>query len=143
MTAQGVGRTTLVVPESAIDVNGHVNNVQYVQWMQDAAMAHSASLGWSTQRFLSLGKTWIIRSHSIEYYHSAYVNETIDILTWVTNFQKIRSLRKYKFIRPEDGVVLASAETVFIFCDLDTGRPITIPPEVRQAYPLVAAEDEP
>jgi len=140
---KGFGTTTLVVPESAIDVNGHVNNVQYVQWMQDAAMNHSASLGWSTERFLSLGKTWIVRSHSIEYYHSAYAGQTINVLTWVAHFQKIRSLRKYKFIRPEDGVVLAKAETLFIFCDLKTGRPMTIPPEVQEAYPIIAPADEP
>ena len=140
---KGIGKTSLVVPESAIDVNGHVNNVQYVQWMQEAAMAHSASLGWPTERFLSLGQTWIIRSHSIEYFHSAYAGESIDILTWVANFQKIRSLRKYKFFRPGDGVVLARAETVFIFCDLNTGRPLSIPSEVQDAYPVIEPESEP
>ncbi len=30
----------IVVPESAIDVNGHVNNVVFVQWMQDVAVRH-------------------------------------------------------------------------------------------------------
>lgn len=140
---EGIGRTTLVVPQTAIDVNGHVNNVQYVQWMQEAAMAHSATLGWPTERFLALGKTWIIRSHTIEYFHSAYAGDKIEILTWVANFHKIRSLRKYKFIRPADETVLASAATVFIFCDLKTGRPISIPPEVQQAYPLILPENEP
>ncbi|MDD2463919.1 MAG: acyl-CoA thioesterase [Desulfobulbus sp.] len=140
---QGIGKTILVVPETAIDINGHVNNVQYVQWMQDAAMAHSASLGWPSERFLSLDKTWIIRTHRIEYFHSAYAGEGINVLTWVANFHKIRSLRKYKFIRPTDGVVLASAETVFIFYDLKKGRPISIPLEVQEAYPIIAPEDEP
>jgi acyl-CoA thioester hydrolase len=138
-----IGSTTLVVPESVIDINGHVNNVHYVQWMQEAAIAHSAALGWSTKRFLDLGRTWIIRSHSIEYFHSAYAGDTLEILTWVASFQKIRSLRKYKFIRPVDGTVLASAATVFIFCDLQTGRPISIPPEVQQAYPVITADKEP
>jgi acyl-CoA thioester hydrolase len=138
-----IGSTTLVVPESVIDINGHVNNVHYVQWMQEAAMAHSAALGWSTERFLDLGRTWIIRSHSIEYFHSAYAGDTLEILTWVASFQKIRSLRKYKFIRPLDGTVLASAATVFIFCDLRTGRPISIPPEVQQAYPVITGDKEP
>jgi len=26
------------IPENVIDENGHVNNVAYVQWMQDAAV---------------------------------------------------------------------------------------------------------
>jgi acyl-CoA thioester hydrolase len=141
MTA--VGTIQLVVPETAIDSNGHVNNVQYVQWMQEAAMAHSAELGWPKERYASIGRTWIIRSHTIEYYHSAYAGETIHILTWVSDFHKIRSLRKYKFYRPEDGVVLATAATLFIFCDLQTGKPVSLPQEVQAAYTVVSQEEEP
>jgi acyl-CoA thioester hydrolase len=117
----------LVVPASAIDANGHVNNVQYVQWMQDAAM----------------GRTWIIRSHTIEYLHSAYAGDALTVYTWVADFQKIRTLRKFRFHRPADDTVLAVAATVFIFCDLHTGRPRTIPPEVLAAYPLVSPDREP
>jgi acyl-CoA thioester hydrolase len=139
----GIGTIELVVPASAIDINGHVNNVQYVQWMQEAAIIHSTRLGWPTERYLALGRTWIIRSHTIEYFHSAYAGETIHILTWVAEFQKIRSLRKYKFYRPTDGTVLAKAATLFIFCDLHTGRPVSIPQEVQTAYTVVAPDDEP
>ena len=53
---RAIGRLEIVVPESAIDRNGHVNNVRYVQWMQDAAEAHSASLGWPTERYAALGR---------------------------------------------------------------------------------------
>ncbi len=138
-----IGRIELVVPEAAIDDNGHVNNVQYVHWMQEAAMAHSAGMGWPRERYAAIGRTWIIRSHSIEYHHSAYAGETIVILTWVADFRKFRSLRKYKFFRPTDQVVLATATTQFIFCDLRTGKPMTIPPEVREAYTVVGPADEP
>jgi len=138
-----IGRIELVVPATAIDLNGHVNNVQYVQWMQDAAMAHSAELGWPQERYAAIGKTWIIRSHAIEYRHSAYLGETLAILTWVADFHKFRSRRKFKFTRPGDGAVLAVAETLFIFCDLHTGKPATIPPEVRDAYTIVDPADEP
>jgi acyl-CoA thioester hydrolase len=138
-----IGQVELVVPEQVIDINGHVNNVQYVQWMQEAAMAHSAELGWPRERYAALGRTWIVRSHAIEYYHSAYAGETINILTWVAEIQKIRSLRKFKFVRPTDQVVLASATTQFIFCDLKSGKPVTIPQEVRAAYTVLDPEVEP
>jgi len=138
-----IGRIELVVPPDTIDVNGHVNNVQYVHWMQEAAMTHSAELGWPSERYLSLGRTWIIRSHTIEYHHSAYAGETIVILTWVADFHKFRSLRKFKFYRPADNVVLAIAATLFIFCDLRTGKPVSIPKEVQEAYTVVGADDEP
>jgi acyl-CoA thioester hydrolase len=138
-----IGTFDLVVPATAIDANGHVNNVQYVQWMQDAAMAHSAELGWPQERYASLGRTWIIRSHSIEYFHSAYAGETITVFTWVSALQKIRSLRKFKFYRTADDTVLATAATLFIFCDLQTGRPVTIPKEAQAVYTRVREEDEP
>ena len=138
-----IGTIHLVVPESVIDTNGHVNNVQYVRWMQEAAMAHSAQLGWPQERYASLGRTWIIRSHTIEYYHSAYAGETITVYTWVSAFEKIRSLRKYKFYRAADDTVLAAAATMFIFCDLRTGRPLHIPKEVQDAYAVVSEQDEP
>ncbi len=138
-----IGTFEFVVPETAIDANGHVNNVQYVQWMQDAAMDHSAALGWPAERYLALGRTWIIRSHAIEYFHSAYAGETITVFTWVSALQKIRSLRKFKFYRATDDTVLATAATLFIFCDLQTGKPVSIPKEAQAVYTLVAKEDEP
>ena len=138
-----IGTFDLVVPATAIDANGHVNNVQYVQWMQDAAMAHSAQLGWPQERYASLGRTWIIRSHSIEYFHSAYAGETITVFTWVSMLQKIRSLRKFKFYRTADDTVLATAATLFIFCDLQTGKPVSIPQEAQAVYTRVREEDEP
>lgn len=138
-----IGELQLVVDQSAIDVNGHVNNVRYIQWMQDAAMAHSASLGWPYERYVSIGSTWIIRSHSIEYFHSSYLGDQLVVNTWVEYIKKFRSLRKFKFYRPADDTVIARAETLFIFCDIETGKPRSIPPEVQQAYTPVSPEEAP
>ena len=52
---KAVFRLEIVVPESTIDANGHVNNVHYVQWMQNAAEAHSAALGWPAARYRAIG----------------------------------------------------------------------------------------
>lgn len=138
-----IGRIELVVPAAVIDLNGHVNNVQYLHWMQEAAMTHSAELGWPQERYAEIGRTWIIRSHTIEYLHSAYAGDRLTLFTWVSSFEKIRSLRRYKFLRQADQTVLATAASLFIFCDLHTGRPLTIPAEIQQAYTVVAPADEP
>ena len=36
-----VYRWEFQVPAAAVDANGHVNNVEYVRWMQEAAVLHS------------------------------------------------------------------------------------------------------
>ena len=35
-----------------IDSNKHLNNVIYVQWMQDIAVMHSDHLGWDLKRYI-------------------------------------------------------------------------------------------
>ena len=54
------------VPDEAVDENGHVNNVMYLQWMQDAAVRHYEAMG-GRQITLDIGATWVVRSHMIEY----------------------------------------------------------------------------
>lgn len=141
MTA--IGELTIEVDDRFIDANRHVNNVQYVQWMQDAAMAHSDSLGWSYKKYVELGSTWVIRSHTIEYLHSTLSGDILTVYTWVSTFRKFRSSRKYKFYRAADDTVIARAETMFIFCDIHTGKPRTIPPEVLESYTIVDDADAP
>jgi acyl-CoA thioester hydrolase len=65
-----------VVPESAVDENGHVNNVMYVQWMQEAAVRHYEAMG-GTQPTQAIGATWVVRSHLVEYLSPAFAGEGI------------------------------------------------------------------
>ncbi len=138
-----IGSLDLVVPQTAIDMNGHVSNVQYVQWMQDAAMAHSAQLGWPHKRYQALGATWVVRSHTIEYRQPSFVGDALTIFTWVSDFSKAQSLRKFKFLRKEDDTLVAVAATSFVFCSITSGKPQAIPREVRDSYTVVPEAEEP
>jgi acyl-CoA thioester hydrolase len=132
----------VTVPENAVDENGHVNNVVYIQWMQDVAVHHSEEAG-CTQATRSTGATWVVRSHTVEYLRPAYIGDTLAVLTWVVNFRRVRSLRRYKFFRPKDNSVIARGETEWVFVDAKIGRPITIPEEVQNTFELVAEDKEP
>ncbi len=120
------------IPASAIDENGHVNNVTYVQWMQDIAVEHYASIGGIEAQ--GPDSTWVIREHRIEYLLPAFEGEEIEIRTWVENIRKVRSLRMYEFVRRSDGKVLVKGETDWVFVDVKTGIPKAIPQEVGQVF---------
>ena len=132
----------VTVPEEAVDTNGHVNHVHYVQWMQDAAISHSEKAQCS-QLTASCGATWVVRAHRIEYLRPAFANDQISVLTWVSNFRKVRSLRKYKFVRVSDGAILAQGETDWVFVDVKSARPKVIPDEVKATFELVPEDKEP
>lgn len=130
------------VPAEAMDRNGHVNNVVYIQWMQDAAIEHARASGCLTATEV-VGAAWVVRTHQIEYLSPAFAGDAIAVLTWVANFKKVRSLRKYKMIRTSDQTVVARAETDWVFVNAKTGRPQIISEAVKISIPVVATEQEP
>ncbi len=123
---------TFIIPRSAIDDNGHVNNVAYVQWMQDIAVEHYASLGGISAQ--GSEATWVVHEHRIEYLLAAFAGEQIEIRTWIENVRRVRSLRQYEFIRKSDGKVLVKGETDWVFVDTKSGRPVAIPIEVVNTF---------
>jgi acyl-CoA thioester hydrolase len=133
----------LTVPDSAIDGQGHVSNLEYVRWMQEAAVAHSAAQGWPRDRYRQLGAGWVVRSHKIEYLQASFAGDEVTVYTWVADFRKIRSLRKYKIVRTTDHQVLAVAETDWAFIALDQRVPRRIPAELAGAFEIVPKDREP
>lgn len=132
--ADRVFRHRFTVPPAAIDENGHVNNVVFVQWMQDVAIAHSDAVG-GTAAMRESGGSWVVRSHQVEYLSPAYAGDGIEVETWVTGFHRVRSLRRYRFVRTSDGKLLARGETDWVFVGAN-GRPRAIPDPVRACFPL-------
>jgi len=123
---------TFIIPQSAIDENGHVNNVAYVQWMQDIAVEHYSSIGGVTAQ--GPNATWVVREHRIEYLLPAFEGEEIEIKTWVENIRRVRSLRKYEFVRKSDAKLLIKGETDWVYVDTKTGRPLPIPENVSSVF---------
>jgi len=106
--------------------------VAYVQWMQDIAVEHYASIGGIQAQ--GPDATWVIREHRIEYLLPAFQGEEIEIRTWVENIRKVRSLRKYEFRRKVDDKVLVRGETDWVFVDAQNGHPLAIPQEVADVF---------
>jgi len=133
MPISNIYTKTFIIPENAIDENGHVNNVAYVQWMQDIAVEHYESIG-GTRPTQLVGATWVVREHRIEYLLPAFAGEAIEIKTWVENIRRVRSLRKYEFMRIADKKTLVKGETDWVFVDVQTGAPRAIPNEVFNVF---------
>jgi acyl-CoA thioester hydrolase len=122
------------VSDGEIDEQGHANNVVYVAWMQDAAIAHSAALGWTAERYQQLGGGWVARSHTIEYLRPAFAGDEIVVETQVADMKKVTSTRVYRIVRRRDGELLAKAETHWVFISYATGKPTRVPAEIARAY---------
>jgi acyl-CoA thioester hydrolase len=125
---------SFTIPKDSIDENGHVNNVMYVQWMQDIAVEHYASIGGIEVQ--GNDATWVVREHKVEYFLPAFEGEEIEIRTWVENIRRVRSLRRYEFVRKSDNKVLVKGETDWVFVDVKTGAPRAVPNEVINVFAI-------
>jgi acyl-CoA thioester hydrolase len=135
-------RYDLKVTKEAIDENGHVNNVEYLRWMQDAAILHSESSG-CTQASKAIGATWVVRTHRIEYFRPAFEGDDLSVLTWVSNFRRVQSVRKYKVLRVADNVVLSEGESNWVYVDAQSGKLRSIPKNVMASFEVVPEDKEP
>ncbi len=118
------------VHDDEIDALGHANNLAYLKWMISAAVAHSAACGWTTERYLESGGGWVVRSHKIEYFSAALANERITVRTWIADFKKVTSLRRYRIVRDSNQTLLAEAETNWAFIGFEHRVPRRIPQEI-------------
>src|SRR5262245_58267993 len=104
-----------IVQPHEIDDQGHVGNIEYLRWLQDAAVEHSAVQGWPKERYLAVAGVFVVRSHQIEYLQPAFVGEEVKVVTWVSSFSKLTTARKYQVIRERDHVILVRAMTTWAF----------------------------
>jgi len=131
------------VLDDEIDGQGHVNNLNYIKWMLHAAVEHSGQQGWPSARYLEQNMGWVARTHFIEYLRPAFAGEDVVVKTWISNFKKVTSLRKYKIIREADNQVLTVAETNWAFVGLKRRMARRIPAEVAESFEVVPVDDEP
>lgn len=137
-------RFSLVIPVAAgdIDTHGHVNNVVYVRWVQDAATAHWLA---RTSAAEQAAITWVVVRHEIDYRRAAMPGDRIRATTWVGPASRHTYERNTELRRDADGVVLAQARTLWCPLDPASGRPCRLEPGLRARFSTpgeAAAEPE-
>jgi acyl-CoA thioester hydrolase len=117
------------VESSDIDELGHVNNIAYVRWVQDAAVAHWLEATTSEQQAKYI---WIMLRHEIDYKKQAFENEKITATTWVGEWTAVTCERFVEITRGAD--LLAKSRTVWCMLDRETYKPTRISSELKELF---------
>ena len=121
---------SIVVDGRDIDGLGHVNNVVYLRWVQDAAEAHWRSVATDEQQ---ASLAWVVLRHEIEYLNPARAGDRIMARTWVASWKGATSDRRVDVVREGDGAVLARAVTRYCSVDPVGHKPRRADRETRTA----------
>ena len=127
-TAAPVFELAISVEPADIDELGHVNNVTYLRWVQDIAVAHWRAIAPAADQEKL---RWLVLRHEIDYRQPAHLGDGILARTWVGIATRIRFERHTELLRAADGCLLAKARTVWCPIDARTGKPASVSPEVR------------
>lgn len=123
------------VSDADIDLMGHVNNVVYLRWLEEAAWDHTHALGLDWATYQRLGAGFVARRHELDYLKPALSGDVIVIATWIAdNPGRVTMDRRYQLVRERDGVVVMRAHTLWACVDLTTGAPRRMPPEFAQGF---------
>lgn len=129
------------VQRGDIDVLGHVNNLVYVRWVQDAAWKHSAAVGWDHAAYVRSGVLFVVRRHEIDYLAPAFEGKSATVSTWIESWSAATSIRRTEATRVSDGRLLLRASTTWAMVSGASGRPTRILPEIKRSFARHDAED--
>ena len=112
-----------------MDELNHVNNVIYLQWVQEISKHH----------WLSLAKTpftdqyyWVVVEHELVYKKQAFLGDEITITTFVESFEGPFSIRCVEFKRADEILVRATSKWCLI--DKLSNRPKRVPEEIVNLF---------
>jgi acyl-CoA thioester hydrolase len=131
-----------VVRDDDIDDLGHANNLVYVRWVLEAAVAHSQAAGFGARAYLERGQVFVVRRHELEYLRPAFAGDALEIETRVTAFSAATSQRSTVIRRERDGGLLAAGRTTWAYLVQASGRPTRIPDDLRGAMPAESPSPE-
>jgi acyl-CoA thioester hydrolase len=119
-----------VAPDD-LDAQAHVNNVVYVRWVQDAAVAHWEALT-SPETRADVG--WVLLRHEIDYQRPAVLGDDVAVRTTVGHLEGL-TFERWTEIRGADGQLLARSRTLWCPVHPRTGRPRRVSRELRALFP--------
>lgn len=117
----------IIVGPEHLDELDHVNNVVYVQWVQDAAETHWNAASTPEMRAQC---RWVVLRHEIDYKVPAVLHDVLVATTWVDPHQGAVQKRHVEITRA--GTRIALACTTWCLLDPLTNRPKRISPEIAE-----------
>jgi acyl-CoA thioester hydrolase len=123
--------STFKVTAADLDDMQHVNNVRYLQWVQDVSEAHwtqAAKPFWLEQY------KWVAINHFIEYKKPAFLGDQIQIKTHVHEHTGVKSNRLVRMFNASTNELLMQSSSWWCMIDANSLKPTRIPKEITEAF---------
>ena len=111
-----------------LDDLSHVNNIQYLYWVQEIAKLHWEYLA---NEHINEFHIWMVRSHQIEYKYSAKLGDDLLIKTHVIKTNTFLSERIVEIILKPNEKVITRCITKWCYVNRKSGKLEKIPKKIK------------
>jgi len=130
-----VFETRFRVRSYELDSLRHVNNAVYLQYFEHARMEALQATGYPLQRLFSMGTVPNVVRAEIDFRRPITEGDPVLITTEVEKAgRSSMSIRQRLYLDRDPAVEVADALIVGVWVSTTDGRPVPIPPELRDAF---------
>lgn len=109
----------------------HVNNVRYVQWIQDISKEH-----WQSNAPLDMRKNvaWVVMTHHIVYKNAAKLGDFIRISTHIAESKGAVSVRVVEMHNDKTDQLLVRSSTEWCLLNAESFKPMRISEDIKKVF---------
>lgn len=117
-----------------IDIVGHVNNIIYIQWLENGRVRLLEAMGIPvTDLTKNEGIVPILTDTNITYKKPFFIHNSVRIETWVSKLNNASAILEFRFFN-ENEELCASAWQKGLFINRETMRPSRLSGKNREAF---------
>ena len=121
----------ITVSKNDLDDLNHVNNVVYIDWIQEIAKNHWKSL---VSNEIIKNYYWVLLEHQIKYLNPALLDDKIRLKTYIEKTEEIKSSRIVEIYNQDTNKLLVKSKTIWCLINAKTNKPNRITDEIRDAF---------
>lgn len=124
-------KETFKVAKEDLDDLNHVNNIRYIEWVQNISKNHWVKVVDEATRNEMV---WVVKNHNITYSKSAKLGDSIVVNTHIKSTRGPLSTRVVEIRNNKTGQLLVNAITEWCLLDAKTFRPKRVPESVQNLF---------
>jgi len=117
------------VTNREIDGFDHVNNANYIQWLDQVHWSHLAAMGISADLVQELQCGFVVRHTDVTYRNPLVKDDVVKVGCSIVQFDAFKLTRRFQLVRLSDGLTVLDGEILYVSIDLTTGKLKRIPKE--------------
>jgi len=107
--------------------------VSIMNYLQEAAIAHSESVGCGVKRLLEQQRAWVLVRWNLKAERYPMWGEKINVKTWPSRFEKCFATREFVITDEKDNEIMYATSS-WVFLDTEKRKPVKVPEELANSY---------